>query len=146
MNADTVNNQRVMDYYLLGQICYSAGQAAQDSVELMNMYLLKADTMFQVVVERSPTDYWGYLWRSRAAAVRDPELKEGLAKPLYEETLTVLDQDPSNKEKAATKRFISRLINIWDIIIICKPPIRPRKRGYRGYKRLLEQDAGIGSG
>lgn len=34
MNADTVNNQRVMDYYLLGQICYSAGQAAQDSVEL----------------------------------------------------------------------------------------------------------------
>ena len=104
MNADTVNNQRVMDYYLLGQICYSAGQAAQDSVELMNMYLLKADTMFQVVVERSPTDYRGYLWRSRAAAVRDPELKEGLAKPLYEETLTVLDQDPSNKEKAATKR------------------------------------------
>ena len=104
MNADTVNNQRVMDYYLLGQICYSAGQAAQDSVELMNMYLLKADTMFQVVVERSSTDYRGYLWRSRAAAVRDPELKEGLAKPLYEETLTVLDQDPSNKEKAATKR------------------------------------------
>ena len=104
MNADTENNQRVMDYYLLGQICYSAGQAAQDSVELMNMYLLKADTMFQVVVERSPTDYRGYLWRSRAAAVRDPELKEGLAKPLYEETLTVLDQDPSNKEKAATKR------------------------------------------
>ena len=104
MNADTVNNQRVMDYYLLGQICYSAGQAAQDSVELMNMYLLKADTMFQVVVERSQTDYRGYLWRSRAAAVRDPELKEGLAKPLYEETLTVLDQDPSNKEKAATKR------------------------------------------
>ena len=49
-------------------------------------------------------DYRGYLWRSRAAAVRDPELKEGLAKPLYEETLTVLDQDPSNKEKAATKR------------------------------------------
>ena len=41
---------------------------------------------------------------ARAAAVRDPELKEGLAKPLYEETLTVLDQDPSNKEKAATKR------------------------------------------
>ena len=104
MNADTVNNQRVMDYYLLGQICYSAGQAAQDSVELMNMYLLKADTMFQVVIERSPMDYRGYLWRSRAAAVRDPELKEGLAKPLYEETLTVLDQDPSNKEKAATKR------------------------------------------
>ena len=104
MAADTVNNQRVMDFYMLGQICYSAGQSVQDSVPLMNMYLLKADSMFQVVVERSPTDYRGYLWRSRAAAVRDPELKEGLAKPLYEETLTILDQDPANKEKAATKR------------------------------------------
>lgn len=97
------NGNNVPVYFTL-PVVFSAGQAAQDSVELMNMYLLKADTMFQVVVERSPTDYRGYLWRSRAAAVRDPELKEGLAKPLYEETLTVLDQDPSNKEKAATKR------------------------------------------
>ena len=104
MAADTVNNQRVMDYYLLGQICYSAGQAAMDSIPLRDMYLLKADSMFQVVVERSPTDYRGYLWRARAAAVRDPELKEGLAKPLYEETLGILNQDAANKEKAATKR------------------------------------------
>ena len=104
MAADTVNNQRVMDYYLLGQICYSAGQAAMDSIPLRDMYLIKADSMFQVVVERSPTDYRGYLCRARAAAVRDPELKEGLAKPLYEETLGILDQDATNKEKAATKR------------------------------------------
>lgn len=104
MAADTVNNQRVMDYYLLGQICYSAGQAAMDSIPLRDMYLLKADSMFQVVVERSPTDYRGYLWRARTAAVRDPELKEGLAKPLYEETLGILNQDAANKEKAATKR------------------------------------------
>ena len=97
-------NQRVMDFYLLGQTCYSAGQAAADSIPLRDMYLIKADSMFQVVVERSPTDYRGYLWRSRAAAVRDPELKEGLAKPLYEETLAILDQDPANREKAATKR------------------------------------------
>ena len=53
MNADTVNNQRVMDYYLLGQICYSYRAKLQIKRELMNMYLLKADTMFQVVVERS---------------------------------------------------------------------------------------------
>ena len=75
-----------------------------DSIPLRDMYLLKADSMFQVVVERSPTDYRGYLWRARAAAVRDPELKEGLAKPLYEETLGILNQDAANKEKAATKR------------------------------------------
>lgn len=104
MAADTVNNQDVMDYYLLGQTCYRAGLAAQDSIELRDAYSLKADSMFQVVVKRSPTDYRGYLWCARAAAVRDPETKEGLAKPLYEETLTVLDQDPANKEKAATKR------------------------------------------
>ena len=104
MEADTANNQRVMDYYMLGQICYSAGQAAMDSVELRDMYLIKADSMFDVVVKRAPTDYRGYLWRARAAAVRDPELKEGLAEPMYKETLTVLDQDPANREKAATKR------------------------------------------
>lgn len=104
MAADTANNQSIMDFYMLGQICYSAGQAAMDSVELRDMYLIKADSMFQVVVKRSPTDYRGYLWRARAAAVRDPELKEGLAEPLYKETLAVLDQDPANKEKTATKR------------------------------------------
>ena len=104
MEADTANNQRVMDYYMLGQICYSAGQAAMDSIELRDMYLIKADSMFDVVVKRAPTDYRGYLWRARAAAVRDPELKEGLAEPMYKETLTVLDQDPANREKAATKR------------------------------------------
>ncbi len=104
MNADSEKNQTIMNYYNLGQIYYGAAQASQGDIALRDEYIQKADSSFQYVVTNAPTDYRGYLWRARSISMKDPELKEGLAQPRYEELITILDQDPANKEGRATKR------------------------------------------
>ncbi len=104
MAVDPENNQTTMNYYNLGQIYYSAAHAAQDSIPLRDAYIEKADSSFQVVIEKAPTDFRGYLWSARANSLKDPELKEGIAQPKYEQLIAVLDQDPANKEKPAAKR------------------------------------------
>ncbi len=102
--AASEDNQKTANYYNLGQIYYSAAQASQDSIPLRDAYLQKAQENFTVVTTKAPEDYRGYLWLARTEAVRDPELKDGLAKPGYEGLLAVLDTDPENKSKRATKR------------------------------------------
>ncbi len=104
MAADPENNETTMNYYNLGQIYYSAAQASQDSIPLRDQYIQEADSSFQLVIEKAPTDFRGYLWSARANSLKDPELKDGAAQPMYEQLIAVLDQDPANKEKPAAKR------------------------------------------
>lgn len=130
MEADAEKNQRTMNFYNLGQLHYSAGIAAaaefqklagENAKKLSNearaakekadAYLLYADTLFAIVAEKAPEDVRGYIWRARSAFGRDQDLKLGLAKPFYLQTLEILDKDPANKGKKATRRYYTESYN-----------------------------------
>lgn len=96
-------NLRVMDYFRFGQTCYRVGMADTVAGE---SYLMKADTLFAKVIEAAPDNYLGYMWRARAAAGRDPETKLGTAKPYYEQTVEVLNQDSTNLSKSRVAAYI----------------------------------------
>lgn len=100
---NAADNLRVMDYFRFGQTCYRVGMA--DTVG-GQAYLMKADTLFAKVIEEAPDNYLGYMWRARAAAGRDPETKEGTAKPYYERTIEVLNQDSTNLSKSRVAAYI----------------------------------------
>lgn len=63
------------DYYTLGRAGY-----------LSQQYQL-ADTAFRKVIELQPTMTVGYLWEARTQAQLDPDSKNGLAKPFYEQLI-----------------------------------------------------------
>ena len=130
MEADAEKNQRTMNFYNLGQLHYSAGIAAASEFQKLagenakklsdearaakekaDAYLLYADTLFAIVAEKAPEDVRGYIWRARSAFGRDQDLKLGLAKPFYLQTLEILDKDPANKEKKATRRYYTESYN-----------------------------------
>ena len=130
MEADAEKNQRTMNFYNLGQLHYSAGIAAASEFQKLagenakklsdearaakekaDAYLLYADTLFAIVAEKAPEDVRGYIWRARSAFGRDQDLKLGLAKPFYLQTLEILDKDPANKEKKATRRYYTECYN-----------------------------------
>ena len=96
---------RVMDYFRFGQTCYRVGMA--DTIN-GGQYLIKADTLFAAVTEKTPDNYLGHQWRARVAAARDPETTLGLAKPYYEKTIEVLDQNANkaNPNKAQVAAYI----------------------------------------
>ncbi len=98
-------NAGIMDLYSFGVICYSAANQkiaagdslvktpemiANDSIQ-SRQYFLKSDSIFAEIIERSPDTYLGYFWRGRCNVGLDPDAKEGLAKPFYEEALTRLE-------------------------------------------------------
>lgn len=92
---------KLSDFLLLGQDYYlAAGKVVgtPDSV-MHNAYLLKADTMFATVCERSPASVIGYFWRARVKASLDPETTVGLARPYYEKSLTILEQTNKDTRK-----------------------------------------------
>jgi len=91
---------KVSDYFTLGKSFYSAGTAItgidKESQAKKNGYLTKADEFFAHVAEKSPNSHLGNLWRARANSAIDPETEQGLAKPHYEATLVILN-DNNNK-------------------------------------------------
>jgi tetratricopeptide (TPR) repeat protein len=83
------------DYYSLGKAWYYAGQTfMSDTTEVglqkVKAFCTKADTAFATVSIKSPESYIGYFWRGNANAAMDPETTLGLAKPYYEQALTLL--------------------------------------------------------
>ena len=83
------------DYYSMGKAYYYAGQQfRKDSTDasqaLAKEYLIKADTAFGVVCNRSPTSYFGFIWRGHTNSALDPETTLGLAKPYYEQALKLI--------------------------------------------------------
>lgn len=89
---DALGTPNTSDYYMFGRTYYQAGtqMGIQNDTIAQKEYLQKADNMFEEVTKQNSDSYLGYLWRSRSLASLDPELVEGLAKPLYEQTLEKL--------------------------------------------------------
>ncbi len=87
------------DYFYCGRCYYYAGgrmevTADVDSVEQIGLFQ-KADQNFATVAERSPSSYLGTFWSARVQASLDPETTKGLAKPYYEQALSMLETNPT---------------------------------------------------
>ncbi len=82
-NADVIVN--------LGKMYYNLGSLETTAPDLKKSSLLKADTIFAQVATLEPTNYRGNMWRSRTNFALDPESTIGLAKPFYEQTLTLVE-------------------------------------------------------
>jgi len=78
-------------YYDLGKLYYSLGNSSTDSATVKKAALIKADTVFAKVIKLEPESYRGYIWRARTNFALDPETAQGIAKPFYEQTLTIVE-------------------------------------------------------
>ncbi len=133
---------RVMDYFRFGQTCYRVGMA--DSIN-GQAYLLKADSLFATVAEKTPDNYLGYMWRARAAAGRDPETTLGTAKPYYEQTIAILDQNAPEPTKAQIAAYIEsyRYLGYYNFLKAYSEPAKAKeyKDNTRLYwNKMLEYD------
>ena len=98
--AATPEDKKTSDmYYDLGKMYYSVGTATDtlskgksDNIALVQKNaLLKADSIFAKVTTMEPTNYRGYRMRALTNFALDPETTQGLAKPYYEQTLTIIE-------------------------------------------------------
>lgn len=99
------------DYYQLGRYYYIYGTSLkQTQPEEAAKYFKEADAAFTTVTERIPESYLGYLWRARANASLDPQSTQGLAKPHYEQTISVIlakDGSDNNRELIEAYTYLS---------------------------------------
>ena len=112
------SQQTAETIFPLGKLYYSLGNDANAPANVKKDALMKADSLFAKVSELRPDDYLGYFWRARTNSALDPETSQGLAKPYYEKTVSLLESknDP---------RFNSALIECYS---------------YLGYYTLLQKD------
>ncbi len=94
------------DFFTLGRYSYMVGSSAVKNTDPTIVAsgkesLLKADKAFTTVTERIKDSYLGYFWRARANSLLDPESTQGLAKPYYEQVVTIIlgKADGSNKKE-----------------------------------------------
>jgi tetratricopeptide (TPR) repeat protein len=76
------------DYYVLGRAYFYTKQCG------------KADTAFMQIISLRPDIPTGYLWRAKANTCLDPDSKNGLAQPFYENFLSKLKPDEIEKNKS----------------------------------------------
>lgn len=105
-----------LDYFNMGRNFYYAGNELQkdnenpQSAQISKEALTKAANAFDIVAKRVPESVLGYLWRARSYASLDPETKEGLAKPYYEELLEVAktkEDGSANSEIIEAYRYLA---------------------------------------
>lgn len=119
INDDKKTPDMMMDY---AKLHYSLGNSKSESdVAVKKNALVKADSVFATVAAEEPTGYRGNFWRARTNSALDPETSLGLAKPFYEQTVTLV-------ESKADARFNTVLIECYS---------------YLGYLSLLQNDTSL---
>jgi len=91
MNSLSVDKRNSDVIYDLGRLYFSLGNSKTDSANVKKTALIKADSVFAKVISLEPTEYRGYIWRARTNFSLDPETLQGLAKPYYDQTLTIVE-------------------------------------------------------
>ncbi|WP_321332932.1 tetratricopeptide repeat protein [uncultured Bacteroides sp.] len=77
--------------FQLGKLYYEEGtMPALQDLAIKKTSLVEADSVFSIIVEKVPESYLGLFWRARANSALDSETTQGLAKPYYEATLSLL--------------------------------------------------------
>lgn len=103
----------------LGKLYYSLGNDSTATPDVKKASLIKADSIFTQIAAMEPGNYRGDFWRARTNSALDPETTQGLAKPFYEKTATLIE----GKEDVA--RYYSVLTECYS---------------YLGYYTLLQKD------
>jgi tetratricopeptide (TPR) repeat protein len=78
----------------LSQDLWSIGRAYY-----YNEQFAEADSAFTQLAEKQPNMTVGYLWAARSRSNLDPELKSGIAKPMYDTLLEKALQNPEKNKK-----------------------------------------------
>ena len=92
-------NATLLDILNFGIMAYNAGNQEETNELVRRDYFLMADSIFAQIAERSPDNYIGYFWRARANSRLDPETTLGLAKPFYEQVVTILEAQPEGASR-----------------------------------------------
>ena len=110
------------DDYLAAPLSMDQKQADD---ALFYSYIDKGNAAFTEVISRSPDSYHGYLWRARLHSFVDIKKQEtkssamqGVAKPYYEEALTVMlknnDEGKRNNEIIEAYRYLASYYYLMD--------------------------------
>lgn len=91
LNALSVDKRTADVVYDFGRLYNSWGNVDSVKADIKKMALHKADSLFAQVIVLDPTGYRGYIWRARTNFSLDPETTQGLAKPYYEQTISVVE-------------------------------------------------------
>jgi tetratricopeptide (TPR) repeat protein len=89
-----IGKQDSPTYFNIGRNYYTKGVDSDIQPEQRTTALQKADSMFTIVTELSPTSSLGYFWRARTNSMLDPETTLGLAKPFYEKVIEITTGQP----------------------------------------------------
>lgn len=58
---------------------------------------VQADTVFGTYIQKYPEQAFGYYWRARTNSLMDSTMEKGAAIPWYNQLITMLEKDPTNK-------------------------------------------------
>lgn len=100
----TVSHATLSDYADLGRLYvqYADGLQGDDKLDKLK----KADEIYaDLAAKNDDAKEYSLFWRGRVNTMMDPESKEGLAKPYYEELATIINAK-TEKDKADTARLI----------------------------------------
>lgn len=92
------------DFYEMGRAYYYEGgnkQREKKDAEAIALFV-QADTCFSKLTQKSPTYATGYLWRAKANVQQDLKNEKWLAKPFYEQFLSLVKPE----ERAANKNGV----------------------------------------
>ena len=88
-------NPASSDFFYYGRAAYIVANKYKNANDTLNenVFLIKADTAFGTVVTLSPQVFLGFLWKARVCVLKDPNMEFGLAKPWYDQVITILESN-----------------------------------------------------
>lgn len=110
------NDADALDYYRFGQIYYKAATEAikAGDIEKNLAALDNAEKMYDKVIELNGDNFLGYQGKARALHAKDPEVKEGLAMPVYKTVIEkIMTEDDPMVYKSVLMESYRFLINYY---------------------------------
>jgi tetratricopeptide (TPR) repeat protein len=118
--------------------------------------LKSADSVFNIILKKSPDYVPAYLWIARTYSKMDPDTKSGLAKPKFEKLLSVAGKDSLKNEAEMVESLsylgyysmengnYSKAKEYYNRMIILDPNSKENKlKGYFGLGSLESKAAGL---
>lgn len=102
--AELAGNQKDFAAQAKWLLNYYEGNAQATNLDLFNTGLayfraenyVMADSIYGMYVNKYPDQSFGYYWQAKSKALQDPEMKNGLAVPAYEQLIAVLEKDTTD--------------------------------------------------
>jgi tetratricopeptide (TPR) repeat protein len=100
----TVSHATLSDYADMGRLYVQYADGLEGDAKMEN--LKKADQIYADLAEKNAdAKEYSLFWRGRVNTMMDPESKDGLARPYYEELANIINEK-AEKDKADTARLI----------------------------------------